>query len=61
MMLDPRALRIDPSFVERRILDFISEQVSAAGLKGGVVAVSGGLDSSVTLALSAKALGGLFP
>ncbi|RJS90048.1 NAD+ synthase [Candidatus Bathyarchaeota archaeon] len=58
MMLDPRALRIDPSFVERRILDFISEQVSAAGLKGGIVAVSGGLDSSVTLALSAKALGG---
>ncbi|MCD6264311.1 NAD+ synthase, partial [Candidatus Bathyarchaeota archaeon] len=56
--MDPRALRIDPSFVERRILDFISEQVSAAGLKGGIVAVSGGLDSSVTLALSAKALGG---
>jgi NAD+ synthase len=57
-MLDARALQIDPTLVEKRILDFISRQISDAGLKGGVVAVSGGLDSAVTLALSAKALTG---
>jgi NAD+ synthase len=57
-MLDARALKIDPCLVEERIVDFISKQVSDAGLKGGVVAVSGGIDSAVTLALSAKALTG---
>lgn len=56
-MLDTRSLRIDPSLVERRAIDFIADRVSDAGLKGGVVAVSGGIDSAVTLALSSKALG----
>lgn len=56
-MLDARALRINPPLVERRVVDFIADRVSDAGLNGGVVAVSGGLDSAVTLALSSKALG----
>lgn len=58
MMLNARALEIDSSLVEKKIMDFISKQISDSGLKGSVVAVSGGLDSAVTLALSAKALAG---
>lgn len=51
------SLRIDPVEVERRIVDFIAGEVEEAGLKGGVVAVSGGVDSSTTLTLAVKALG----
>ena len=40
------------------ITEFIAENVKTAGLKGAVVAVSGGIDSAVALALTVKALGG---
>lgn len=45
-----------PKTVEK-IENFISSEVKKAGLKGAVVTVSGGIDSSVTLALAARALG----
>ena len=56
-MLTLESLRIDPVEVERRIVDFIAGELEKAGLKGGVVAVSGGVDSSTTLTLAVKALG----
>lgn len=48
---------IDAPTVVQRTSAFISEQVKNSGLKGAVVAVSGGIDSAVTLALTVKALG----
>ncbi len=56
-MLSLKSLRIDPIKVERKIVNFIDEEVEKAGLRGGVVAVSGGVDSSTTLTLAVSALG----
>ena len=56
-MLSLESLRIDPAEVERRIIEFIVGEVERAGLRGGVVAVSGGVDSSTTLTLAVRALG----
>ncbi len=42
---------------EKKLLDFIRKQVEAAGAKGVVVGMSGGLDSSVVAALCARAIG----
>jgi len=50
-------LRIDSSSAAKQIEVFISEQFRNSGLKGGVVAVSGGIDSAVTLAMTVRALG----
>lgn len=41
----------------RRIVSFVEEQVEEAGAEGGVVAMSGGVDSSLVAALAAEALG----
>ena len=43
--------------VAEKIVKFIRERVEEAGTKGVVVGASGGLDSSVVLVLSVKALG----
>ena len=52
------ALRIDPAKETRRITDAIREQVlRRLRRRGAVVALSGGIDSSVTAALCAEALG----
>jgi NAD+ synthase len=56
-MLSLESLRINPKEVERRIIGFISDEVKRAGLRGGVVAVSGGVDSSTTLVLAVRSLG----
>ena len=56
-MLNERSIRINPPLVERSAVDFITDKVFDAGLKGGIVTVSGGIDSAVTLILSSKALG----
>ena len=45
--------KIDPALVSRQIEDFIIEQVTLAGAKGGVVGLSGGIDST-TVAYLAK-------
>jgi NAD+ synthase len=56
-MLLKEALLIDTQFVYGRIRDFISEKVRASRLEGAIVAVSGGIDSAVTLAMTSRALG----
>ena len=43
--------------LSHRIIDWIRAQVRAAGKKGVVVGLSGGIDSSVVVVLSKKALG----
>jgi NAD+ synthase len=40
-----------------RITDFIDERVEAAGATGGVLGISGGIDSTLTAYLAAEALG----
>ena len=52
------ALSIDLPVVERKIVSFIKETVKKTGATGVVLGLSGGLDSSVTASLCAKALGG---
>jgi NAD+ synthase len=56
-MLTMESLALDTSKTVEKIEKFISSEVKKAGLKGAVVAVSGGIDSAVTLALTVKALG----
>lgn len=46
---------IDPSIVQREIEDFIIAKVCGAGLRGGVVGLSGGIDSSTVAYLAASA------
>jgi NAD+ synthase len=47
----------DPSAVESNVLGFLRERVESAGADGVVVAMSGGLDSTVTATLAVHALG----
>jgi len=42
---------------EKRIINFIKRKIKESGAKGGIVGVSGGLDSSVTAYLAKEALG----
>ena len=56
-MLSKELLCIDPKSTHRQIRYFISEKVRASRLKGAIVAVSGGIDSAVTLAMASRALG----
>ena len=57
-MLSKDALVIDALATAQRISEFITDQVDLSGLNGAITAVSGGIDSAVTLALTVKALGG---
>ena len=50
-------LRVDCQEIEPKIIEFIQRSVNNSHLNGAVVAVSGGIDSAVTLHLTAKALG----
>lgn len=57
-MFSPAVLNIDPEVETNRIIEKLRKVVfKVLKKRGGVVAVSGGVDSSVCLALSAKALG----
>jgi NAD+ synthase len=56
-MITIKQLDIDPKNAETRVTEFIKNTVKQAGIERGVVAVSGGIDSAVTLAASVKALG----
>lgn len=58
MELTPSILNLDYSKVETRIKHFIRDYVEKTDAKGVVLGLSGGIDSSVTAALSALALGG---
>ncbi len=50
-------LKIDERAAAERIAAFIRDEISAAGLDGGVIALSGGLDSALAAYLSVRALG----
>jgi len=56
--LAPEVLKIDVRQTERRLVDFIRAYVKKTQVKGLVVGLSGGIDSSTVAALSAKAIGG---
>jgi NAD+ synthase len=56
-MVSVKDLAINCGKTERKITEFIAESIRKAGVKGAVVAVSGGIDSAVTLSLTVKALG----
>ena len=55
---DKISLKQDTQFVLRVITKFIQEEVNKYGFNGGVIALSGGLDSSVVSMLSYQALDG---
>jgi len=50
-------LNINPSMARDILVDFIRTEIRRAGFERAVVGVSGGLDSSVTLLLTAQAMG----
>ena len=50
-------LNINCSKIEKKIIEFIIKTNENAGVNGAVIGLSGGIDSSVTLALTVKALG----
>lgn len=50
-------MKIDPQKETNRIVEFIQTTFKAQNFQKGIVAISGGLDSSLSLALTTKALG----
>ena len=56
-MFGTESLNIDPIEISSKITKFISYQVHKSGLNGAIIAVSGGIDSALTLSYLAKALG----
>ena len=57
MELTPEQLRIDPEQVSHELEGFIKSSVGDFNREGVIVGLSGGIDSSVVLALSVVALG----
>ena len=58
MAFSKKDIEIDPSAEAARIIDWMRQVVgSRLHKRGGVVGISGGIDSSVCLALSARAFG----
>ena len=53
----PPTLVIDAPLVERWLVQFLREEMGRRGFAKAIVGVSGGVDSAVTAALAAKALG----
>ena len=53
----PAALIDDVTAIESTVVSFLRERVESAGADGVVVAMGGGLDSTVTAALAVEALG----
>jgi NAD+ synthase len=50
-------MKINAAFITEVLCSFIHEEVSKFGFKGGIIGLSGGLDSSVCASLAARALG----
>jgi NAD+ synthase len=48
---------MDLEIAQNRIIDFIRDEISKAGVNGAVVGISGGIDSALATALAVKALG----
>jgi NAD+ synthase len=59
MTIEPTAagLSINPQLVEQILVRFIRTEIHRTGFHRGVLGVSGGIDSSVVVALAARALG----
>jgi NAD+ synthetase len=53
----PPALAIDATLTERWLVGFIRDEMTRRGFSDAVVGLSGGVDSAVTAALAARALG----
>jgi NAD+ synthase len=58
LKLSSNALKLDWSLVATRIKRFIKDYLDKSGMKGIVLGVSGGVDSSTTAALASLAIGG---
>jgi len=58
MKLTPNVLKLDWPIVVTRIKRFIKDYMEKSGMKGIVLGVSGGIDSSTTAALASLAIGG---
>jgi NAD+ synthase len=56
MLLKASSLAIDPETVEKRIVKFLQTRLSESGRKGFIFGLSGGIDSSTTAALCARAI-----
>ena len=56
-MFNNKSLRMNTLEISKKIKEFISLEVRKSGLKGAIIAVSGGIDSALTLSLSVHALG----
>lgn len=54
---DRSVLEIDPLLVERFLVRFLRDEFRQRGFRRAVIGVSGGLDSAVSLLLTARALG----
>jgi NAD+ synthetase len=54
---EPPSLDMDPALVEGWLVAFLRDEFSRRGFKNAVIGLSGGVDSAVTTALAAKALG----
>lgn len=58
MSLDPKVLELDPATETERLAEVVRRQVRRElRRQGGVVGVSGGVDSAIVLALAVRALG----
>lgn len=53
----PPPLEIDPALTEEWLSAFLRDEITGRGFHKGIVAMSGGVDSSVTAYLAARALG----
>jgi NAD+ synthase len=51
------ALEVDAPLVERLLVGFVRDEIASAGLSRAVLGLSGGIDSAVSAALAARALG----
>ncbi len=56
-MITIEQLSFDHALVAKKVEDFIRESVENAHLRGAIVAVSGGVDSGVALAVAVRSLG----
>jgi len=50
-------LQIDPAVAHRILVEFIHDEICRTGLSRAVIALSGGIDSALSCALAAEALG----
>jgi NAD+ synthase len=56
-MITIESLGLNTLEISKKITDFIAIEVEKSGLNGAIIAVSGGIDSSLILALTVSALG----